>query len=79
MKTVIRTDQERDIFVLKQDERTRVTERDYTQFQHKFVDVPKSFVVDQIHINEQVKKIEVPHFNYVPVTEEKIVEIPLVS
>lgn len=70
--------QERDIFVLKQEERTRVCERDYTQFEHLFVDVPKALVVDKIELQKQVRVIEIPHFNYKPVFEDKIVEIPLV-
>ncbi|XP_055388927.1 uncharacterized protein LOC129618016 [Condylostylus longicornis] len=69
--------QERDIFVLKQEERTRVVERDYTQFEHSFVDIPKALVVDKIELQKRTRIIEVPHFNYKPIVEDKIVEIPL--
>lgn len=68
--------QEREVFVLKQDHCTRLTERDYTQFEHRFVDVPKCLVVDKIKAVDDVKIIEVPHFKYKPVVEDKIVEIP---
>lgn len=68
--------QEREVFVLKQEHCDRVTEREYTQFQHTFIDVPKTLVVDKIKTIDDVQIIEVPHFKYTPVVEDKVVEIP---
>lgn len=68
--------QEREVFVLKQEQLRRVTERDYTQFEHRFVDVPQTLSVDKVEAIDNVKIIEVPHFRYKPVVEDKIIEVP---
>lgn len=68
--------QEREVFVAKKEHCTRVMERDYTQFEHRFIEVPQSLVVDKIKAIDDVKIIEIPHFKYTPVVEDKIVEIP---
>ena len=67
------------MFVLKQEQLRRVTERDYTQFEHRFIDVPQTLSVDKVEAIDDVKVIEVPHFRYKPVVEDKVIEVPQVN
>lgn len=63
---------------MKQSERVRLAQRDFTQFDHLFVPVEKRVDVEKLDIKQKVEVIEVPHFNYQPIYEDKIVEVPLV-
>ncbi|XP_053990692.1 uncharacterized protein LOC128882893 [Hylaeus volcanicus] len=68
--------EEREVFVNKQEAITRVSEKEFTQYTHKFSDIDKIIYVDKIKPIDDVTIVEVPFFKYKPIVEEKIVEVP---
>jgi hypothetical protein len=66
------------VFVNKQEAITRVSEKEFTQYTHKFSDIDKIIYVDKIKPIDEVTVVEVPFFKYKPIVEEKVVEVPCV-
>lgn len=68
--------QERDVFVTKPEICERISEKNYTQYEHNFVEVEASITVDKLVPHSVKHEIEFPRYVYKEYIEEKVLEVP---
>lgn len=68
--------EERRTFVPKMERHDRLTTKNFTQHQHKFIEVVKKLQLDKLVQSNEIKEFNIPRKIYKPVVAENILQVP---